>query len=274
LRQPRPRSPARACAAPAPSAPSTAGDASGHANSVVWPGTIDFVSGLSVNQVLTTTSTSLLSGGKLAVLINSATGFCQKLSTGSLTLNSNAVLSFGTTGSVNSAEFIIVDTGGVTGITTAFDPAKIQAGGLVYNTDYDVIYRDTITPNSDIISPASNATNLAHSINRILIKFRIPMSRRSRSMRLRLARRARGWSRNGLRFLSSRMRDSNLLRSDLAGSGEWVKVNPALISGRITNPDAKVYSFYDWAPRGAMLTNWRALACAGTVKSSSRLARL
>src|SRR5205085_1015166 len=34
------------------------------------------------------------------------------------------------------------------------------------------------------------------------------------------------------------------------GSSAWMRVNAALISGRVTNPDAKAYSFFDWAPNG------------------------
>ncbi|MEI6233951.1 MAG: autotransporter-associated beta strand repeat-containing protein, partial [Planctomycetota bacterium] len=33
-------------------------------------------------------------------------------------------------------------------------------------------------------------------------------------------------------------------------SSEWVKVNPALIAGRITNPDEKKYAYLDWASAG------------------------
>ncbi len=33
-------------------------------------------------------------------------------------------------------------------------------------------------------------------------------------------------------------------------NGEWIKINPALIAGRITNPDAKLYRFFDWAQPG------------------------
>ncbi|MEI6233066.1 MAG: C25 family cysteine peptidase [Planctomycetota bacterium] len=33
-------------------------------------------------------------------------------------------------------------------------------------------------------------------------------------------------------------------------SAEWVKVNPTLIAGRITNPDEKKYAYFDWASAG------------------------
>src|SRR4029079_14382658 len=41
----------------------------------------------------------------------------------------------------------------------------------------------------------------------------------------------------------------NLYRRGLE-SGTWTKVNPALIAGRITNPDAKIYRVYDWPAPG------------------------
>ncbi|HLX61050.1 MAG TPA: C25 family cysteine peptidase [Planctomycetota bacterium] len=35
------------------------------------------------------------------------------------------------------------------------------------------------------------------------------------------------------------------------GSGNgWTRINPTLIAGRITDPSAKIYRFYDWAPAG------------------------
>ncbi len=43
-------------------------------------------------------------------------------------------------------------------------------------------------------------------------------------------------------------------RTQESGDGSqesgWTRVNPALIAGRITNPDAKGYALYDWAPEG------------------------
>ena len=41
----------------------------------------------------------------------------------------------------------------------------------------------------------------------------------------------------------------NLYRRVLHG-GDWAQVNRALIPGRITNPDFKAYSYYDWAAPG------------------------
>ena len=41
----------------------------------------------------------------------------------------------------------------------------------------------------------------------------------------------------------------NLYRR-LLGEGTWTRINPTLIAGRITSPDAKPYAFYDWAPQG------------------------
>ncbi len=41
----------------------------------------------------------------------------------------------------------------------------------------------------------------------------------------------------------------NVYRQAIDG-GDWVKVNASLIAGRITHPDAKTYSLYDWAAPG------------------------
>src|SRR5262249_39231749 len=48
--------------------------------------------------------------------------------------------------------------------------------------------------------------------------------------------------------------------------------NPALIAGRITNPDAKNYSYYDWAAAGSFEYKLETISIHGAAEEYSRLA--
>ena len=45
----------------------------------------------------------------------------------------------------------------------------------------------------------------------------------------------------------------NLYRRTPGGNDDWTRVNSALVSGRITNPDLKTYRYFDWAQPGDIL---------------------
>ena len=65
----------------------------------------------------------------------------------------------------------------------------------------------------------------------------------------------------------------NIYRSTVQ-SAEWVKVNPALIAGRITNADAKKYSFYDWAPVGMYVYKLESIDLTGARETYGKLSEV
>ncbi len=236
----------------------TAYDLTGNANVQIWPGTSEVVSQLTSNETLTCSSATLANIGKLTLVVNSAAGFAQKLvTTGTgfpFQIDSSTILSIAASSqSTAKGPFVIVDTAAVTptlGINTAFVPSLIFAGGLTYGVDYDLIYRDTVSQPqvADIVSP-TNGT-LATPRSQILISFKATsvtpvkidaLEARAQGAGVRVAWTAVSEFKNA---------GFNILRRDVNAPSEWVKVNDALIAGRITNPDEKKYAFYDWAPAG------------------------
>ncbi len=55
-------------------------------------------------------------------------------------------------------------------------------------------------------------------------------------------------------------------------SSEWAKVNPALIAGRVTNPEAKMYSLYDWASAGRFEYKLESISIQGQAETYASLA--
>lgn len=55
-------------------------------------------------------------------------------------------------------------------------------------------------------------------------------------------------------------------------SSEWTRVNPALIPGRITNPDSKKYSLVDWSPPGEFIYKLESIDIAGRAETYAQLA--
>src|SRR5262249_25847325 len=63
----------------------------------------------------------------------------------------------------------------------------------------------------------------------------------------------------------------NVYRRVLDGA-EWARVNPTLIAGRVTNPEAKTYSFFDLPGAGVYEYKLESISVAGHAESYSEFA--
>ncbi len=63
----------------------------------------------------------------------------------------------------------------------------------------------------------------------------------------------------------------NLYRQEADGE-EWTRVNPALIGGRLTNPDAKAYRVYDWPSAGNYVYKLESVSLLGRAEIYGQLA--
>src|SRR6185295_3709 len=57
-----------------------------------------------------------------------------------------------------------------------------------------------------------------------------------------------------------------------APANGWTRINAALIPGRITNPDAQAYSFYDWAPAGSYSYKLESVGINGNAEAHNEIA--
>ncbi len=240
----------------------SASDFSGNSNAELWAGITDFVSGLAATETLTAGAVNIGNGGKLVTMFNRTGGFAQKVVCQSLILDSSTVLSFSDKGTTTGT-FLIVDTGAQVGITQAFDKSSIKAGSRVYGIDYDVIYRNTLTPAPDVVSPTNTA--LANGANQILVAFKNASVTPAKVSGLAARVQGAGVLIDWTAVSEYKNAGFNLYRSE-ASSSDWMRINPALIAGRITNADAKQYSFYDWAPAGAFKYKLETVSVSGEIE--------
>ncbi|HLX60816.1 MAG TPA: autotransporter-associated beta strand repeat-containing protein, partial [Planctomycetota bacterium] len=158
-------------------------------NAVVWPGIANAPEQLAANETLTATSVDLSNGGKLAIVISNVlnnktqslvtTGAAAPTVTipASPSPGTAATLSFAVENTQSLNSFVIVNTGlAVRGVQNSFGIVIAVAGhqgatSLAAGVDYDLIYRDTITPSTDIVNP-SLGTVLLNPVNQIVIAFK------------------------------------------------------------------------------------------------------
>ncbi|HLX62872.1 MAG TPA: C25 family cysteine peptidase [Planctomycetota bacterium] len=264
-------------------------DTTGNNNTVVWPGVAAKPSLLNANEVLTANSVSLLNGGKLAFVINAAnTASQQVICNGAFNVDSSSTLSFTVDSTHNTKTFKVIDTGFNSNVTQSFSNVIGKAGTSVLargasNTggggDYDIIYRDTLTPNPDIINPAFGGV-LINPVNQVLIRFSntnvTPVTVDAFNARPEGAGVLVSW----LSVSEYQNAGFNVYRRNAgfqpAGSrrsiGGWTRVNSALIPGRITNADFKLYTLYDWTDAGQYEYKLESLSIKGEVETHAQLA--
>ncbi len=63
----------------------------------------------------------------------------------------------------------------------------------------------------------------------------------------------------------------NIYRRTVA-TENWIRINPVMVAGRITNPDLKVYQWYDWPPVGECEYRLESVSITGEVNSCENLA--
>ncbi len=182
----------------------------------------------------------------------------------STTLGTAASLSFAVDSLNNTNAYAVIDTGTINGVTTAFGIVD-GPPGAVYGVDYDVVYRDTNTPNLDITSPSLGAP-LANSVNRVLIVAKTSSVAPVKLADFKSGVRGAGVMLSWKAVCEYKNAGFNLYRQE-AGASEWTRVNAALIAGRITNPDEKIYAFYDWAQPGTYQYKLESVALFGAAET-------
>ncbi|HLX61951.1 MAG TPA: autotransporter-associated beta strand repeat-containing protein, partial [Planctomycetota bacterium] len=241
-------------------------------NACIWPGSAKTVSALAANEQLTVNSIIISTGftGKFAVVIkNAGGGLSQNLvvNNGVSNIGNAFVLSFATdtTPAVPTSYTILSCTNG---IIQDYFTAVDAPPGFVLGTHYDIRY--SFSGASPVLQSAKGGNiALPGQYNQIDIVFTgnsvTPVTVDSFAARAEAAGVRLDWHcvsefQNAGFNLYRRICCPAFRRKDAAIIGalppkggttnEWTRVNPALIAGRITNPDAKTYQFYDWAEPG------------------------
>gem|GEM_PF-518832 len=234
-----------------------------NSNAVVWAGAAKLPQSLNANEVLTCSSLSLNSGGKLAAVINNTGGFTQRVvTTGAVAptvgLDSTSTLSFSVDKTATLSQYVLLDTG-ILGIPSSFAFVNAIAGAtfLTAGTDYDLIYRDTVTPSADIVNPPLGSSLPGNvMVNQVVVRFKntnvTPVTIADFDATPQGAGALLEWT------AVSEFKNAgfNVYRRPIyeprpQGSGNnWTRANSTFIAGRISNPDAKSYRFYDWPTPG------------------------
>ena len=144
------------------------------ADAIIWPGAATTINNLAANETLTCASADLSSGGNLNVLLRSigvapvASQILATTGTGeSIKLSALSILTFNAD-STDDVEFVVASSGTHLGISSPFG---IVNGSGIYGLEYNIVYRDTLTPSPDIVNPPLGAGYgpLAHSCNQVVI---------------------------------------------------------------------------------------------------------
>ncbi|HLX60677.1 MAG TPA: C25 family cysteine peptidase [Planctomycetota bacterium] len=237
----------------------------------LWPGTTSSVASLNANELLTGANVDLSGGGKLSLILHNANSHSQSLNlSGALTLGGTSSLSLGFDApSTVPVQYTVVTTA-AGGIANAFN--GVLAGTMQYGNDYDVIYTDGTTPT---VSPAPGAT-ITPAANQIIVKFKssavTPVKIESFAAMAQGAGAMLEWTAiseyQNLGFNVYR-RAVQEPRTPVSG---WQRVNSALISGRITNADAKTYRVYDWAAPGMYEYKLESVSVRGVSETYAKVA--
>src|SRR5579862_4934711 len=225
-----------------------------NSNAVIWPGLANTVGALTANEQLNVASLDFDSsgnggGGKFAALINNSRGVAQKLVVSGNIMNVYyyGAFSFATDTTPNApASYTVLSS--TTG-SIDFSFYRIHAPpGFVLGTHYDLRYSISgASPKlQSVIGPG---VALGAGYNQMDVVFTgtsvTPVTVNAFTAQTEAAGVWLDW------HCVSEFQNAgfNIYRRALVGD-VWTRVNPALIAGRITNPDAKTYQFYDWAEPG------------------------
>ncbi len=217
---------------------------------------------------LTTNQADFGTGGTLRVRVyspNPTTSSSDKLTltSNSLTLAGNSVLNIhvqaGGTFST-PVDTLILDLGTTNGLAaSAFNSVVVSSMTLAGGTgnigsNLQVVYKNTTPGNNTVVGIYTNGDGfpptLSGGFNQVFVRLSgnvTPVTVDAFSAKSEGAGVAVEW-----RLASEYMNlGFNICRrSTSTPDSAWVKVNPAMIPGRLTNPSAQTYRFYDWAPHG------------------------
>ncbi len=224
---------------------------------VIWPGTSTLNATVTAIEKLTVTSLTL-GAQKLNIAVNAANAQ-QLIVTGTSTLDlTAATLSLGIdTGGYSGQQYILLDaTNGTSdNLIVPFASVPFMPAGAVLD------YLDH-----------TGATVAAGSASRVRLTLSgsvTPVTVESFAAQAQGAGVLLSW--NSISEFQNA--GFNLYRRDMRVSGvrdqesEWTRVNAALIPGRITNADAKRYTFYDWAPAGVYDYKLESVSVSGEMET-------
>ncbi len=214
-------------------------------NGKIWPGVASVVQDLTSNETLTAGSANLSNSGKLSVIMRNTLHVNQKLNlTGALTISdSTSILSLAYEPNMGTSSFTVIKAGSVGG-TRSF-ASVLPASG--YNTAYKIVYKagGAVVAGGDgpargVTLPAYDEVVVAFLNNNVTPVTIVDFNALPEGAGVRLAWNALSEFQNA---------GFNIYRRDV-DAANWTRINDTLIPGRLTNPEPKVYMFYDWPPCG------------------------
>ena len=224
----------------------------------VWPGLAVNVFGLSNPETMNAASVSFTNGGKLDIVMvhplgNGTQGITQSLNvSGAIVVDSNSALSLafdsGTFNDFNVVLSTALPSNSPNLPTAAFN--VLPAGA--YRSGFDVVYMlGGVGGTVVATSPAAGAIGggAGSPYDTVVVKFK-NVSVTPTTIDAFSAEPQGAGVRIAWHTVSEFQNAGFNLYSRPVGASEWTRVNAALIPGRITNPDAKSYAFYDWASTG------------------------
>ncbi len=207
----------------------------------VWPGMASFGSSVpAAGETLTVAGVDLSAGGKLKIALNTSSATStQKLAVTGATCNiTGSVLSLGIPNGATSGNSYTILTS-TSPITGTFDSVFVN----------------------NALNIGSNIVAVTYTTNSIKVKITgsvTPVTIDSFTAQAKGAGVLLDWN-----CISEYQNAGfNLYRRSI-GSPDWERINPALIAGRITNPDAKSYTTIDWAPSGVYEYRLESINVAG-----------
>ncbi len=232
-----------------------------NASGAIWPGLALGGGLLLANETLTITGKYVpAAGSKLKIALKSP--FQQKLLvTGqgaSVVALSNVTLQLGITNGNNT--FTILDVGANV-ITSSFAAISVNSTGQtagVVTVTYQNLANATVTP-----SVGTPASKVLVAISGVVT----PVTVDSFSASAQGAGVLLEWN-----CLSEFQNAGfNIYRRPVNGS-DWSKINPALIAGRISSPDARTYRLYDWAAPGQYVYKLDSISIQGDAETYAQIA--
>ncbi len=232
----------------------------------VWPGTVTTAAALNTTETLNAASADFSNSGKLAVMVNPAGPFMQALSlSGQLNTDATSGLSSAYPAGHYTNSFTVLSTTAIATATVAFNVLPAQNSNISgYTNEFNVSYFNGGTLVAT--NPSPGATIGAFSS--VVVSFNggvTPVKIEGFKADVQGAGVLVSWKAiSEFQNAGFNVYRREMQESAVRGQGsEWVRVNSALIAGRITNAGEKQYAFYDWAVPGVYEYKLESLSIGG-----------
>ena len=242
----------------------------------IWPGIALGGGSLAANEMLTVTKFVPAANGKLKIALNNS--FQQKLVVTTPAATpvdlSTTTLQLGITNGTNRANILVLDmTNGATdNITKPFQAISVNGNGA-QAASVTVTY---MNHSNAIVTPANT---LATDANRVFVSVNggavTPVTVASFTASAQGAGVLLEWNclsefqNAGFNVYRRPLQEP---RTPVSGQSDWVRVNPALIAGRISSPDARTYRLYDWAAPGQYVYKLDSISIQGDAETYAQIA--